>query len=136
MITRADFLAFYPHLQSFTPQLVLDSYISLANARFGDYDEKADPARRLYAAHNLVLYARALPAARLTEAMSMIASTGKEEARVTQKRVDQVSVSYSYSSDTIRGSAKSTSQGDLPETIYGIQLLSLIKARSFGKYVP
>ena len=42
MITRADFLAFYPHLQSFTPQLVLDSYISLANARFGDYDEKAD----------------------------------------------------------------------------------------------
>ena len=136
MITRADFLAFYPHFKSFTPQLVLDSYISLANARFGDYDEEADIARRLYVAHNLVLYARALPQASLTEAMSVIASTGKEEARITQKRVDQVSVSYGYSSDTIRGSAKSTSQGDLLETIYGIQLLSLIKAHSFGKYVP
>ena len=33
-MTTADFLAFYPQFDGVFPGIVLDSYVSLANARF------------------------------------------------------------------------------------------------------
>ena len=39
MLSRSDFLAFYPQFSSFTPGIVLDEFLTQANARFSDFDE-------------------------------------------------------------------------------------------------
>ena len=60
-MTTADFLAFYPQFDGVYPDIVLDSYVSLANARFDEYGEDTEEARRLYTAHKLTLYAKTVP---------------------------------------------------------------------------
>ena len=135
MITRESFLAFYPQFSGFTPSLVIDAYICLANARFSTFLEDADEARRLYTAHKLTLYARAADLPDVPEGstptMSQLAAAGEANHQVTSQKVGEVSVTYSSSAV-----AAKTAMVDLTETSYGLQLLSLIKAHSFGMYVP
>ena len=136
MITRESFLAFYPQFSGFTPSLVIDAYICLANARFSTFLEDADEARRLYTAHKLTLYARAVLISGVQDGssptMAQIASQGEINHQVSSEKVGEVSVTYSSGAS----SSVKTTFADLTETSYGLQLLSLIKAHSFGMYIP
>ena len=57
MITAVSFLSFYPQFSCFADSAALSEYLRQANARFGDFGEDTDEARRLYMAHKLTLYA-------------------------------------------------------------------------------
>ena len=41
--------------EAFKPRTVMEEYLRQANARFGDFGEDADEARRLYTAHRLTM---------------------------------------------------------------------------------
>ena len=135
-MTASDFLAFYSQF-SIIPEAVLSAFTDSANLRFDEFDEDAEEARRLYTAHKLTLYARAMPSS--TEAQggvtsfSALASSG-DSAKVTSKKVDDVSVTYSSGSSS--ASSASTGLADLTETTYGLQLLTLLRLHSFPRYVP
>ena len=134
MITQASFLAFYPQFTSFTPGVVLTEYLAQANARFSDFGEDADEARRLLVAHRLTLYAAScLPegVAATKELLAQSGSTHRQE--VSSKKVGEVSVNYS---ETSGGSTASTNLADLKETTYGLQLLSLLRIYGFARYIP
>ena len=136
-MTTADFLAFYPQFDGVYPDIVLDSYVSLANARFDEYGEDTEEARRLYTAHKLTLYAKTVPSrgedVSAGSSYSSLASAG-DGARVTSKRVENVAVTYSSGG----GSSSSAGTGleDLTETEYGLQLLALIRRFAYSRYVP
>ena len=136
MITRASFLAFYPLFAGFEPGMVLDEYIALANPRFSSFCEDADEARRLFVAHKLTLYARSvlIPDAQagVSPTMAQIASQGEANHQIASEKVGEVSVTYANSA----ASSADTAFADLTETLYGLQLLSLLKAHSFGRYIP
>ena len=136
-MTTADFLAFYPQFDGVYPGIVLDSYVSLANARFDEYGEDMEEARRLYTAHKLTLYAKTVPArgedVSAGSSYSSLASAG-DGARVTSKRVENVAVTYSSGGGS--SSAAGTGLEDLTETEYGVQLLGLIRRFAYSRYVP
>ena len=134
-MTRAAFLALVPQFTEFQPSLVIDSYLSLANARFSDFDVDAEMARALFTAHYLTLYARALPASEADETMQSLAAINDSSRRIASKKVGEVSVTYGTSASSSL-SVKSTPFADLPETLFGRQLLTLLRLHSFGKYVP
>ncbi len=129
-MTSAEFLAFYPQFTGLFPAGVLAEYIRLANARFTDFEEDAEEARRLYAAHKLTLYAKAAPPAGAS--VSALARAGERKA-VTGAKVGEVSVTYGAS---LSGGAASARLTDLSETEYGLQLLSLLRLHSCPKYIP
>ena len=134
MLTENSFLAFYPQFRSFTPGVVLAEYLAQANARFSDFEEDAEEARRLYTAHRLTLYAAAVPAeggAVTREALAEAGRTCRQEANT--KKVGEVAVSYGRSSTA---SSVSAGLSDLPETVFGLQLLSLLRLHGFRKYIP
>ena len=140
-MTRADFTAFYPQFNAFTPAVVLDTFIAQANGRFSDFEEPdAEEARRLYAAHKLTLYAMTVPASGSGSGSSpdpaAIASAGRAIAaqQVSSKKVGEVSVSYTPGSAL--SANVSTALADLPETAYGLQLLTLLRLYSRSVYVP
>ena len=135
MMTEADFLAFYPQFSSFSQGVVLPEYLRQANARFSDFGEDTEEARRLYVAHKLTLYsASALPEG-VMPAPAVIATAGRGAMQeVASKKVGEVSISYDTSS-SVAGSV-STGLNDLKETVYGLQLLSLIQLYGFGRYIP
>ena len=135
-MTTADFLAFYPQFDGVYPGIVLDSYVSLANARFDEYGEDTEEARRLYTAHKLTLYAKTVPSkgedVSAGSSYSSLASAG-DGARVTSKRVENVAVTYSS------GGGSSSAAGwmeELGETEFGLQLLGLIRRFAYSRYVP
>ena len=136
-MTTADFLAFYPQFDGVYPDIVLDSYVSLANARFDEYGEDTEEARRLYTAHKLTLYAKTVPSrgedVSAGSSYSSLASAG-DGARVTSKRVENVAVTYSSGGGS--SSAAGTGLEDLTETEYGLQLLGLIRRFAYSRYVP
>ena len=133
-MTRADFVALFPQFADFRPALALDSYLSLANARFSDFDADAEMARALFVAHYLTLYARAIPASSADESQQAIAAVGDQTKQIASKKVGEVSVSYGTSSSS--ASVKATAFADLTETLFGRQLLTLIRLHSMPKYVP
>ena len=133
-MTVEDFKDFYPQFTVFRPEIVMQEMVKLANARFEDFLEDAEDARRLYVAHRLTLYARsALPEGE-EASMGAIAAAGGKQKEVTSKKVGEVSVSYGDGSSY--GGSVSTVWADLTETTYGLQLLALIRMHAFGKYVP
>ena len=135
MITEADFLAVYPWFSSFSEGVVLTEYLRQANARFGDFGADTEEARRLFAAHKLTLYSASTPPPDVTPSPAMIASAGRGAMQeVASKKVGDVSISY----DTSSSAAASVSTGlcDLKETVYGLQLLSLLRLYGFAKYIP
>ena len=134
-MTREEFLAFYPQFDGVAPGIVLDEYLRQANARFGDFGEDADEARRLYTAHKLTVWAvTALPAGGEVTA-AMIAAAGKGETRrqVASKKVGEVAVSY-VTGDSV-GEKVTTGLADLAETEYGVQLLGLIREYMRPRYL-
>ena len=135
MITEADFLAFYPQFSSFSQGVVLTEYLRQANARFGDFGADAEEARRLFAAHKLTLFAASALPSGVTPTPAVIATAGRGAMQeVASKKVGDVSISYDTSS-SVSGSV-STGFGDLKETVYGLQLLSLLRLYGFAKYFP
>ncbi len=136
-MTAAAFLAFYPQFESVIPEAVLTAYVDGANLRFTDFGDDAPEARRLYVAHKLTLYAKTMPAA-FSDASgsatySSLASAG-DGSKITSKKVDGVSVTYSAGSSSSSGA--SSSLADLSETIFGEQLLTLIRLYAWPRYVP
>ena len=135
MITEADYLAFYPQFSSFSQGVVLTEYLRQANARFGDFGADAEEARRLFAAHKLTLFAASALPSGVTPTPAVIATAGRGAMQeVASKKVGDVSISYDTSS-SVSGSV-STGFGDLKETVYGLQLLSLLRLYGFAKYFP
>ncbi len=135
MLTPSDFLAFYPQFSSFSQGVVLPEYLRQANARFSDFGADAEEARRLYVAHKLTLYAASSPPEGVTPTGAVIASSGRGAMQeVASKKVGEVSVSYSTSSSV--ASSVSTGFADLKETVYGLQLLSLLGLYGYARYVP
>ena len=135
MITEADFLAVYPWFSSFSEGVVLTEYLRQANARFGDFGADTEEARRLFAAHKLTLYSASSPPESVTPTPAVLASAGRGAMQeIASKKVGEVQVSYSTSS----AAAASVSTGlcDLKETVYGLQLLSLLRLYGFAKYIP
>lgn len=132
-LTPSSFLEFYPQFACFSGGRILPEYIRQANARFSDFGEDADEARRLLTAHRLTLYAMACPAAE-NPTMAQLAAAGRgSRQEIASKKVGEVSVSYAESSAS---AAASTNLRDLPETVFGLQLLSLLKLYGFSRYIP
>ena len=135
MITQSSFLAFYPQFSSFTPGVVLTEYLAQANARFSDFEEDADEARRLYVAHKLTLYAAACLPENATATKELLASAGSSTRQeVSSKKVGEVSVTYAEKQSSAAGMY--TGLNDLKETVFGLQLLSLLRMYGFARYIP
>ena len=67
--------------------------------------------------------------------MAHLASAGKGSMQVVaSKRVGEVSVSYDTSSSA--AASVSAALADLPQTVYGLQLLSLLRLYGYAGYVP
>ena len=68
--------------------------------------------------------------------MAQIASAGKAQSaqQVSSKKVGEAAITYAASSNL--SSSASSALADLPETAYGIQLLSLLRLYSRSRYVP
>ena len=134
-MTPSAFLAFYPQFSSFSQGVVLPEYLRQANARFSDFGEDTDEARRLYVAHKLTLYAASSPPEGVTPSMAQIAAEGRGSMQeIASKKVGDVSVSYATAS-AASGSV-STDLADLTKTVYGLQLLSLLQLYSYARYIP
>ena len=129
-----DFLAFYPQFSSFSRGVVLTEYLRQANARFGNFGEDTEEARRLFVAHKLTLYAASTPPDGVTPTPAVIATAGRGAMQeIASKKVGDVSVSYNNSSSA---ASVSTGLSDLKETVYGLQLLSLLRLYGFARYIP
>ena len=134
MLTPAAFLAFYPQFSSFSQGVVLSEYLRQANARFSDFGEDAEEARRLFTAHRLTLYSASCPPDGVTPAKAQIAAAGRSAMQeISSKKVGDVSVTYSSASSA---GAVFTGLADLKETIYGLQLLSLLRLYGITRYIP
>ena len=133
-MTSREFLVFYPQFGASVPAEVLETFIDLANARFDGFLEDTEEARRLYTAHRLTLWAKAMPeAAEEGEAVppAVLAAAGGGQ-RIASKRVENVAVTYVSGGS----SAASTAFGDLEDTVFGRQLLSLLRLYATPCYVP
>ena len=135
MISPADFLAFYPQFSSFAQGVVLPEYLRQANARFSDFGEDAEEARRLYVAHKLTLYSASTPPEGVQPTPAVLATAGRGAMQeIASKKVGEVQVSYSTSATS--ASSAYTGLNDLKETTYGLQLLSLLRLYGYAMYVP
>ena len=133
-MTADAFLAFYPQFDHVFPEIVVSSYVEEANLRFEDFGADAEAARRLYIAHWLTFYAKTMPAAMGTGAVSYssLASAG-DGSKITSKKVDGVAVTYASG---VLATSSESEMADFSETIYGMQLLSLIRMYSYTRYIP
>ena len=135
-MTESEFKSYYPQFAGFKPAFVLSSCIAQANARFSAFAaEDAEEARRLYAAHKLTLYARTALPDEIVATKEQIAMAGQPPQRITGKKAGEVSVTYAAGASSA-SSAASTVLADLPETTFGLQLLSLIRLYSRSVYIP
>ena len=134
-MTPEGFLAFYPQFSSFSQGVVLPEYLRQANARFSDFGEDAEEARRLFVAHKLTLYAASTPPEGVTPTSAVLASSGRGAMQeIASKKVGEVAVTYSTASTVSSGAY--TGLNDLKETAYGQQLLSLLRLYGFARYIP
>ena len=86
-------------------------------------------------AHKLTLYARQAPPGGAPYTVAQIAAAGEGFRQVTGKKAGEVSVTYAAGASSA-SSAASTVLADLPETTFGLQLLSLIRLYSRSVYIP
>ena len=133
-MTQQEFTAFYPQFDGFTPAVVMAAYIAQANERFTAFsDTDAEEARRLYTAHKLTMYARVAVPDGVTPSKSAIAAAGQTQQKIASKKVGEVAVTYSSGASS---SSVATDLADLPETDFGLQLLSLIRLYARPVYIP
>ena len=134
-MTEQAFLSFFPQFASFARGTVLPEFLRQANARFASFGEDAEEARRLYTAHKLTLYCAASPPEGASPSPAQLASAGRGALQqVAAKKVGEVSVSYTTSAAF--AASVSTGLADLKETVYGLQLLSLLRLYGSAGYVP
>ena len=132
-MTESSFLAFYPQFSRFAQGIVLPEFLRQANARFQDFGEDAEEARRLYMAHRLILYASAMPPENQQSTMESIVQSAKAALQeIASEKIGDVSITYSGT----KTQSMETGFKDLETTVYGIQLLSLLKQYGFSKYFP
>lgn len=132
-MTESSFLAFYPQFSCFAQGIVLPEFLRQANARFQDFGEDAEEARRLYMAHRLILYASAMPPENQEFTMESIVQSAKAALQeIASEKIGDVSITYSGT----KTQSMETGFKDLETTVYGIQLLSLLKQYGFSKYFP
>ena len=135
-MTQSEFTSFYPQFAGFTPAIVLTEYIRQANARFSAFTpEDAEEARRLYTAHKLTMYSRVALPDGAQPSKAAIAAAGQAQQKIASKKVGEVAVTYASGASSSSVSVK-TDLADLPETDFGLQLLSLIKFYSRSVYIP
>lgn len=131
-MTAEYFLAFYPQFAGID-DFVLNEFVNQSNLRFADAYDAAEEARRLYIAHKLTLWAQsAVDAGNGMPSVKQLAFSGLA-AQSLSKSVGGVSVSKTEGSavNSING------YGELKQTIYGLQLIGLLKAiAAGGRYVP
>ena len=132
-LTTEAFLLFYPQFAAL-PAPVTAEYVRLSNGRFSSFGEDAREARRLYTAHRLTLYARVALPEGAVPTLAAVAAAGQAQQKIASKKVGEVAVSYSSGSSA--ASSVSTDWADLPETSFGLQLLSLIRVYARSVYVP
>ena len=132
-MTEASFLAFYPQFSSLSPGVVLTEYTRQANARFADFGEDAEEARRLLTAHRLTLYSAAFPPEGASADLEALSAGRGALQEVSSRKVGEVAVTYTASS---QAASVSTSLADLKQTVYGLQLLSLLRLYGFAGYIP
>ena len=133
-MTAESFLAFYPQFSVFSAGVVLPEYIRQANVRFGDFGTDAEEARRLYVAHRLTLYAASsLPEGENADMESIAAAARGALQDISSRKVGEVSITYSTAYFAASAAAGFR---DLPATVYGLQLQSLLKLYGFSKYYP
>ncbi len=136
-MTQSEFTTFYPQFADFTPAAVLSAYLEQANARFSHFaPPDAEEARRLYVAHRLTLYARTAPPEDTapevpTPSKATLSAAGDATSQISSRKVGEVQVTYST-----RTSSSSASQADLSETVFGLQLLSLLRLYGRTRYIP
>jgi hypothetical protein len=124
-VTKEAFLAFYPQFAA-VPDAVVTEYVDQSNARFGDFLDMTEEARRLYVAHKLTLYAQTY--SDVTQqtptaiGMKKLAGSGVA-AQALSKTVGGVSVTKS------EGSAVSGISGfaEWKQTEFGLQLISIAR---------
>ena len=131
-MTEASFLSWYPQFESFAPAFVLRETVSRANGMFAGMEpEDAEEARRLYTAHRLALYALARPESGAGPREA--AAAGKTALqRIASRKVGEVSVTYAENASAGQGGCFA----DLAETVWGIQLLGLMRLYSGTRYIP
>ena len=132
-MTEASFLAFYPQFSSLSPGVVLTEYIRQSNARFADFGEDAEEARRLLTAHRLTPYSAAFPPEGASADLEALSAGRGALQEVSSRKVGEVSVTYS---ETYSDSSVSTGLADLKKTAFGLQLLSLLRLYGFSRYIP
>ena len=132
-MTQSEFTSFYPQFAGFTPAVVMATYVAQANSRFSSFAEAdAEEARRLYVAHKLTMYSRAALPDDAVPSKAQIAAAGQVQ-HIASKKAGEVAVTYASGASS---SSVSTGLADLPETDFGMQLLSLIKMYARTVYVP
>ena len=135
-MTKEIFLAFYPQFSS-VPSVVIDEYTNQSNARFEDFLDSAEEARRLYIAHKLTLWAQTF----------VPAPSGAENPAVVMSRLSGAGVSAQALSKSVGGVSVSKSEGsatsglsgwaEWKQTEFGLQLIGLAKiAYAGGRYIP
>ena len=131
-MTEASFLSWDPQVESFAPAFVLRETVPRANGLFARMEpEDAEEARRLYTAHRLTLYALAQPES--GAGPQAVAAAGKTALqRVTSRKVGEVSVTYAENA----AAGQDGCFADLAETVWGIQLLGLLRLYSGTRYIP
>ena len=131
-MTEASFLSWYPQFESFAPAFVLRETVSRANGLFAGMEpEDAEEARRLYTAHRLTLYALAQPES--GAGPQAAAAAGKNALqRVASRKVGEVSVTYAENASA----GQAGCFADLAETVWGIQLLGLMRLYPGTRYIP
>ena len=133
-MTNEEFTAFYPQFAGFTPAFVLSAYIAMANGRFTGFSaQDAEEARRLYVAHKLTLYARSAPPDGAAAGRAALAEAGSTR-RIAGKKIGEVAVTYASGASS--SLSVSSALADLPETDFGLQLLSLVRQYSRSVYIP
>ena len=135
-MTKPEFITFYPQFAGFTPAFVLAEYLAQANRRFTSFTaEDAEEARRLYTAHKLTLYARTALPENAPATKSALAAAGQAQQKIASKKAGEVAVTYASGTSSAVQSV-STGLADLPETAFGLQLLSLLRLYARPSYVP
>lgn len=134
-MTHGDFILFYPQFGA-VPEVVIDEYVNQSNLRFEQCLDSAEEARRLWIAHKLTLYAQSYAESQSGEAtpagMALLAGVGVS-AQALSKSVGGVSVSKSEGA----GLASISGYGELKQTVYGLQLIELLKIATAGvTYIP
>lgn len=132
-MTKESFLEFFPQFTPpVVPEPVLDEYLRQATDILPAdvWCDWLPEGQRLYVAHKCTLYLKTSAPAGADG--GTVAGAGMSSGTATSKSVGGVSVSYSDNKalDGITG------WGDMRETEYGVQLLSIARRLSFGVYVP